>query len=65
MNFPNILSISRIFLLIPIIFLFEYEFYFIFFNYFIIASVTDYLDGYFARKNNQTSNTRSIVRFIS
>ena len=53
MNLPNILSISRILLLIPIIFLFENELFFSLLT-FIIASITDYLDGYFARKNNQT-----------
>ncbi len=65
MNLPNILSISRIFLLFPIIFLFEFEFYFVSLGIFIVASITDYLDGYFARKNNQTSNIGALLDLLA
>ncbi len=65
MNLPNILSISRIFLLFPIIFLFEFEFYFVSLGIFIVASITDYLDGYFARKNNQTSNVGALLDLLA
>ena len=65
MNLPNILSISRVLLLTPIIFLFEYEFYLASLIIFIIASVTDYLDGYFARKNNLSSNTGALLDLLA
>ena len=65
MNLPNILSISRVLLLVPIIFLFEYSFYLASLIIFIIASVTDYLDGYFARKNNLSSNTGALLDLLA
>ena len=65
MSLPNILSISRIFLVFPIIFLFEYEFYFVSLGVFIVASITDYLDGYFARKSNQTSNVGALLDLLA
>ena len=65
MNLQNILSISRIFLLFPVIFLFEYEFYFVSLGVFIVASITDYLDGYFARRSNQTSNIGALLDLLA
>ena len=65
MNLPNILSISRVLLLVPIIFLFEYSFYLASLIIFIIASVTDYLDGYLARKNNLSSNTGALLDLLA
>ncbi len=65
MNLPNILSISRVLLLVPIIFLFEYEFYLASLIIFIIASVTDYLDGFLARKNNLSSNTGALLDLLA
>ncbi len=65
MNLPNILSISRVLLLVPIIFLFEYSFYLASLIIFIIASLTDYLDGYFARKNNLSSNTGALLDLLA
>ena len=65
MNLPNILSISRIFLVFPIIYLFEYELYFVSVGVFIVASITDYLDGYFARKSNQTSNVGALLDLLA
>ena len=52
MNLPNILSISRIFLVFPIIYLFEYELYFVSLGVFIVVSITDYLDGYFGEEQS-------------
>ena len=61
MNIPNILSISRILFLIPIIFLFEKELFLLSLATYLLASITDYLDGYFARLNNQTSDLGAVL----
>ena len=61
MNIPNILSVSRILLLIPIIIFFENEFFFLSLTTYIVAAVTDYLDGYFARQQNQTSELGALL----
>ena len=65
MNLPNILSVSRIFLLIPIILLFEYGQYLFSLVFFIVGSISDYLDGYLARKNNQTSDLGSLLDLLA
>ena len=65
MGLPNLLSISRVVLLIPIIFLFEYQFHLFSVGFFLLASITDYLDGYFARKNNQTSSIGSLLDLLA
>lgn len=57
-NLPNILTISRI-VVIPVIFLAIYIhsalWSFLAGGLFVLASITDYLDGYFARSRNQNS----------
>ena len=65
MNLPNILSISRIFLLAPIIAFFENGSFFLSLTIYILASFTDYLDGYFARQNNQTSDLGSLLDLLA
>lgn len=65
MNLPNILSISRIVLLFPIILLFEYGLYLISAGVFLIASITDYLDGYFARLNNASSESGALLDLLA
>ena len=65
MNLPNILSISRILLLIPIIFFFELGWYLFSTFVFVIAAITDFLDGYYARKNNQTSDTGALLDLLA
>ena len=59
MNIPNILTLSRIFM-IPVFILFFYlsftSHYFIALAIFIIASLTDMLDGMIARKYNLVTN---------
>ena len=65
MNLPNFLSFSRIFLIIPIILFFELDYYFYSFIFFVIASLTDYFDGYFARKNNQTSESGALLDLLA
>lgn len=61
MNLPNILSCSRVLLLFPIIFFYEYGFYLISTSFFILASFSDFLDGYIARKKNQTSELGALL----
>ncbi len=57
-NLPNLLTLSRI-VVIPVIFLTLYinSFFWQMFTatLFVVASITDYFDGYLARKNSQTS----------
>ena len=65
MNLPNILSISRILFLIPIIILFENNFFLFSLVVFITASITDFLDGYFARKNGQTSDLGAFLDLLA
>lgn len=65
MNLPNILSISRILLLVPIIFFFEIGWFLFSTFVFIIAAITDFLDGYFARKNNQTSDLGALLDLLA
>ncbi len=65
MSLPNFLSISRILFLIPIIFLFEYDLYLFSVLTFVIASITDYLDGYLARKNNQASDFGALIDLLA
>ena len=65
MNLPNFLSISRLLLLMPIIFFFENGFYLLSTLTFTIASITDYLDGYIARKNNLSSEVGAILDLLS
>ena len=65
MILPNILSISRIILIFPIILFFEYELYLFSLGTFIIASVTDFLDGYFARKNNLSSEFGALLDLLA
>lgn len=65
MNLPNILSTSRIFLLIPIIFLFESGLYFFSLITFIVASLTDYFDGYIARKKNLSTKLGALLDLVA
>lgn len=65
MNLPNILSISRILLLIPIIFFFELGWYLSSTFVFVIAAISDFLDGYFARKNNQASDIGALLDLLA
>ncbi len=61
MNFPNLLSVSRVILIIPIILLFEINYFLTSCFIFIFASLTDFLDGYLARKFDLES---SFGRFL-
>jgi CDP-diacylglycerol--glycerol-3-phosphate 3-phosphatidyltransferase len=52
-------------LLIPIIYFFEFGFYLLSLITFIVASLTDYLDGYYARKINQASEIGSLLDLLA
>ena len=64
-NLPNLISLSRIFLLIPIILLFENKFYELSLIIFVIAAFTDFLDGYVARFKGQESETGALIDLLS
>ena len=58
-NVPNILTFSRILIIPVFVALFYVQFtahYFVCFALFIIASITDFLDGAIARKHNLVTN---------
>ena len=65
MNLPNILSLSRIFLLAPNHHFFLQELLFTILIIFIMAAITDYLDGYIARKKNQNSDQGALLDLLS
>ena len=65
MNLPNILSLSRIFLLAPIIIFFYKSFYLLSLIIFIIAAISDYLDGHIARKKNLNSDQGALLDLLS
>ena len=65
MNLPNVLSVSRVFLIPLIILHFENGFYLSCVITYISASLTDYLDGYFARNNNQTSDLGAVLDLLA
>ncbi len=52
---PNLISLSRIFLILPIIFCIMINNIHLAILFFLIASFTDFLDGYFARYLGQES----------
>ena len=47
---PNFLSLLRIMLVFPIIYFLQVEWYFLAASLFFVSSLTDYFDGYLARK---------------
>lgn len=61
-NLANFFTLTRIFLA-PIIFIFilESSTHIIALILFVFASLTDYLDGYFARKNNSVSDIGEVL----
>jgi cardiolipin synthase len=58
---PNILTFSRIFLVFPAIYYLDNEMYYTSFSFLIILFLTDYFDGFFARKLQMTSYIGSIM----
>tara|TARA_B100001248_G_scaffold260045_1_gene247336 strand:+ start:138 stop:665 length:528 start_codon:yes stop_codon:yes gene_type:complete len=65
MNLPNLLSISRVFLIIPTIIFFENYLYLLSILTFTFAAITDYLDGYFARKNKLSSDVGALLDLLA
>ncbi len=60
-NIPNIISLSRIILIFPIIYFLEIENQIIVWLLILFSGVTDFLDGYLARKLNILSKTGAIL----
>ena len=60
-NIPNILTISRLFLAIPLIIFLEINKVNLVFTLIIIGGITDYFDGYFARKLNHKTKFGAII----
>ncbi len=60
-NIPNILTISRLFLTFPLIIFLEINKTNFVFVLIIIGGITDYFDGYFARKLNLKTKLGAII----
>ena len=64
-NIPNVLTISRLFLVFPLIIFLEVNRPFYVFILIIIAGLTDYYDGLIARKFNLKTRLGSILDPLS
>ena len=65
LNIPNLLSISRLFLVFPLIFFLEINRPFFVFILLIIGGLTDYFDGFIARKFNLKTRLGAILDPLS
>jgi CDP-diacylglycerol--glycerol-3-phosphate 3-phosphatidyltransferase len=68
MTSANLITFSRIFLIIPVIYftsLEKVEFNFLALICFLIAGLTDYLDGYVARKTNTQSPLGALLDLLA
>ncbi|MCZ8154551.1 MAG: CDP-alcohol phosphatidyltransferase family protein [Leptospira sp.] len=59
--FPNLLTLLRIFLIVPVLSCFHFQFWIWGLFLAILLFLTDFFDGYFARRLNQTSVIGSIL----
>tara|TARA_B100000886_G_scaffold71886_1_gene45969 strand:+ start:623 stop:1162 length:540 start_codon:yes stop_codon:yes gene_type:complete len=64
-NIPNLLSISRLFLVFPLILFLEIDRPFYVFILIIIGGLTDYFDGFLARKFNLKTRIGAIIDPLS
>ena len=68
MTFSNLITCSRIFLIIPVIYLTSFEqveYNFLALICFLLAAITDYLDGYVARQNNTVSPLGALLDLLA
>ena len=68
MTFSNLISCSRIFLIIPVIYLTNFEkveYNFLALICFLLAGLTDYLDGYVARKTKTESPLGALLDLLA
>ncbi|WP_288262317.1 CDP-diacylglycerol--glycerol-3-phosphate 3-phosphatidyltransferase [uncultured Prochlorococcus sp.] len=65
LNIPNLLSISRLFLVLPLILFLEINRPFYVFTLIIVAGTTDYFDGFIARKFNLKTRLGAILDPLS
>jgi len=68
MNIPSLVTISRIILILPIIYLTSLGGYFsniIALGLFLIAGATDFLDGYIARKTNAETRLGALLDLLA
>jgi len=61
LNIPNILTLSRLFLAFPLIIFLELKNTNIVFSLIVLGGITDYFDGFFARKLNLKTKTGAIL----
>ena len=62
---PNFLSIFRMIAFLPVIILFSSEYYLTSFFLFTAAAWSDFLDGFLARRYNNTSNLGSLLDLLA
>ncbi len=62
---PNLLSVFRMIAFLPVIILFSSEYYLISFFLFTAAAWSDFLDGFLARRYNNTSNLGSLLDLLA
>ena len=68
MTFATLITFSRIFMIIPVIYLTSLErieFNFLALICFLLAGLTDYLDGYIARKTNTESSLGALLDLLA
>ncbi|MBT1248226.1 MULTISPECIES: CDP-diacylglycerol--glycerol-3-phosphate 3-phosphatidyltransferase [unclassified Thermosipho (in: thermotogales)] len=65
MNIPNTITWARVLLTAVIVFLILKGFFLFAFALFLVAAISDYFDGYFARKLNQVTNFGKIFDQMS
>ena len=68
MTFASLITCSRIFLIIPVIYFTSFEkieYNFLALICFLLAGLTDYLDGYIARKTNTESPLGALLDLLA